>query len=194
MVAGREILPWFSSGPSSVISSPTASDETNGPNAFPCSWVSLLLRRRKIRFPKIRMLSGRSRGEGVMLPLDLTDDWRDRLGRSMEALIDPWEREDDVKEEMVVVLELLFICSVLARIRSGEGGPSMAASRESGDGALELVAVELFLHRVFFSCLLPSEVIEKLNIIAAGTGSGGLEGYPGVCNSEVTLLARHRLI
>ena len=53
-----------------------------------------------------------------MLPLDPTDDWRDRFGRSMEALVDPREREDDVEEEMVLVLELLpkiellFICSV----------------------------------------------------------------------------------
>jgi hypothetical protein len=45
----------------------------------------------------------------------------------------------------------------------------MAGSRESGDGAPELVAVESFLRRVFFSCLAPSEVIEKLNITAAGT-------------------------
>ena len=53
-----------------------------------------------------------------MLPLDPTDDWRDRSGRSKEALVDPREREDDVEEERVLVLELLpkmellFICSV----------------------------------------------------------------------------------
>ena len=53
-----------------------------------------------------------------MLPLDPTDDWRERLGCSMEALVDPREREDDVEEESVFVLELLpkmellFICSV----------------------------------------------------------------------------------
>lgn len=53
-----------------------------------------------------------------MLPLDATEDWRERFGCSMEALVDPREREDDVEEEMVLVLEplpkneLLFICSV----------------------------------------------------------------------------------
>lgn len=44
----------------------------------------------------------------------------------------------------------------------------MAGSRESGDGVPELLAVESFLRRVFFSCLLPSAVIEKPNIMAAG--------------------------
>lgn len=64
------------------------------------------------------MLSGLSRGGGIVLPLDPTEDWRDRFGCSMEALVDPLEREDDVEEEIVLVLEplpkieLLFICSV----------------------------------------------------------------------------------
>jgi hypothetical protein len=64
------------------------------------------------------MLSGLSRGGGIVLPLDATEDWRERFGCSMEALVDPREREDDVEEEIVLVLEplpkneLLFICSV----------------------------------------------------------------------------------
>ena len=41
----------------------------------------------------------------------------------------------------------------------------MAGSSESGNGASELdVAEELFLRRVFLSCLLPSEGMAKLNI------------------------------
>lgn len=64
------------------------------------------------------MLSGLSRGGGKMLPLDPTDDWRDRFGCSMDVLVDPREREDEVDEERVFDLELLpniellFICSV----------------------------------------------------------------------------------
>lgn len=53
-----------------------------------------------------------------MLDLDPTDDWRERFGGSMEALVEPRERDDDVEDERVLVLELLpkiellFICSV----------------------------------------------------------------------------------
>jgi hypothetical protein len=42
----------------------------------------------------------------------------------------------------------------------------MAGSRESGDGASELVAVEPPLRRDFFSGLLPSEGIVKPNMFA----------------------------
>lgn len=53
-----------------------------------------------------------------MLPRDPTEDWRERFGCSIEVLVDPRERDDDVEEERVLVLELLpkiellFICSV----------------------------------------------------------------------------------
>jgi hypothetical protein len=64
------------------------------------------------------MLSGLSRGGGIMLDLDPTDDWRERFGGSIEAFVEPRERDDDVEDERVLVLELLpkiellFICSV----------------------------------------------------------------------------------
>ena len=49
----------------------------------------------------------------------------------------------------------------------------MAGSRDSGDGISErVVAVELFLCRVFFNCLFPSDVIEKLNMMAVGPPGG----------------------
>jgi hypothetical protein len=53
-----------------------------------------------------------------MLDLDPTDDWRERFGGSIEAFVEPRERDDDVEDERVLVLELLpkiellFICSV----------------------------------------------------------------------------------
>lgn len=68
---------------------------------------------------------------------DLEDDLRDKLRLSVDADTDSRERKEDVAEEKVLVLELfpkielLFICSVYARIRSGEGGPSMAGSSDA---------------------------------------------------------------
>lgn len=71
----------------------------------------------------------------MLLAIDLLEDLRDKLTVSESR-----ERKDEVTEESVFVLELfpnielLFICSVYARIRSGEGGPSIAGCRESGRG------------------------------------------------------------
>ena len=71
----------------------------------------------------------------MLLAFDLLDDLRDRL-----AVSESREREDEVWDDRVFDLELfpkielLFICSVYARIRSGDGGPSMAGCRESGGG------------------------------------------------------------
>jgi hypothetical protein len=76
----------------------------------------------------------------------------------------------------------------------------MAGSRESGDGDPELdVAVESFLRRVFFSCLLPSEVIAKLNITYGHRATRWLDAAgpsmdAAVCNVEVTLLVGQPLI
>ena len=73
----------------------------------------------------------------MLLAFDLFEDLRDRLAESESR-----ERKDEVAEESVLVLELfpnielLFICSVYARIRSGDGGPSIAGCRESGGGEL----------------------------------------------------------
>jgi len=62
---------------------------------------------------------------------------RDKLRLSVDADTDSRERKEDVAEENVLVLELfpkielLFMRSVYARIRSGEGGPSMAGSSDT---------------------------------------------------------------
>jgi hypothetical protein len=64
------------------------------------------------------MLSGLSRGGGRMLPRDPTEDCLDRLGLSIDPVVDPRDREDDVDEDSVLdrelfpKMELLFICSV----------------------------------------------------------------------------------
>lgn len=86
--------------------------------------------------PNIWMLSGRSDREEGMLPLlERADDLRDRED-SVPGAIDSFDRKEGVVEEKVFVLvlfpniELRFICSVYARMRSGEGGPSMAGRRE----------------------------------------------------------------
>lgn len=77
----------------------------------------------------------------MLLRVDRVDDFRDRLILSVETYVESRDRKDEEAEEVEMVLvlellpkiELLFICSVYARIRSGEGGPSMAGSRESDD-------------------------------------------------------------
>ena len=69
--------------------------------------------------------------------IDLEDDLRDKLRLSVDADTDSRERKEEVAEEKVLAreifpkIELLFICSVYARIRSGEGGPSMAGSSDA---------------------------------------------------------------
>jgi hypothetical protein len=97
-----------------------------------------------ILFPNIWTLSGLSpRDDGMLLAFDLLEDLRDKLRVSESR-----ERKDEAAEESVLVLELfpnielLFICSVYARIRSGDGGPSIAGCRESGSGVESLDAVE----------------------------------------------------
>lgn len=92
-----------------------------------------------ILFPNI-WLSGLSpRDDGILLAFDLLEDLRDKLPVSESR-----ERKDEVAEDSVFVLELfpnielLFICSVYARIRSGDGGPSIAGSKESGGGVVSL--------------------------------------------------------
>jgi hypothetical protein len=92
--------------------------------------------------PNIWTLSGLSdRDDGMLLAFDLADDLRDKLGPSVVPETESRERKEGVAEEKVFDLELfpnkelLFICSVYARIRSGEGGPSIAGSREAVDAA-----------------------------------------------------------
>lgn len=57
----------------------------------------------------------------------------------------------------------------------------MAGSRESGEGASELVAAEPALRRVFFSCLFPSDGIVKPNMIAGCPGDWSGRAWKGVC-------------
>lgn len=84
--------------------------------------------RENMLFPNICTLSGLSPlDDGILLEFDLFEDLRDKL-----IVSESRERKDEVAEESVLVLELfpnielLFICSVYARIRSGDGGPSIA--------------------------------------------------------------------
>jgi hypothetical protein len=75
----------------------------------------------------------------MLLAFDLFEFLRDKLKVSESR-----ERKEDVAEERVLVLELfpkielLFICSVYALIRSGDGGPSIEGCRESGAGEVSL--------------------------------------------------------
>lgn len=78
------------------------------------------------------MLSGR--GLTGSNSLECSDDVRDRLLLSVRANNESLERKDDVAEEIVLLLDraanivLRLMCSVYARIFSGDGGPSIAVS------------------------------------------------------------------
>jgi hypothetical protein len=71
--------------------------------------------------------------------VDRPEDFRDKLNASVEEYVEERTEEDGEDEESVLDLELfpkielLFICSVYARIRSGDGGPSIAGPIESSD-------------------------------------------------------------
>lgn len=77
----------------------------------------------------------------MLLAVDRVDDFRDSPKASVEKYNESRDRKEEEADDEESVLdlelfpniELLFICSVYARIRSGEGGPSMAGSRESSD-------------------------------------------------------------
>jgi hypothetical protein len=69
--------------------------------------------------PNIATLSGLSdRTDGMLLVFDRFEDLRDKLRLSVEGTVDSREREEEVADEKVLVLELfpkielLFICSV----------------------------------------------------------------------------------
>ena len=69
--------------------------------------------------PNIAILSGRSDLiDGMLLVFERFEDFRDRLRLSVEGAVDSRERDEEVADEKVLVLELLpkiellFICSV----------------------------------------------------------------------------------
>jgi len=69
--------------------------------------------------PNIATLSGRSDLiDGMLLVFERFEDFRDRLRLSVEGAVDSRERDEEVADEKVLVLELLpkiellFICSV----------------------------------------------------------------------------------
>jgi hypothetical protein len=69
--------------------------------------------------PNIAILSGLSDlTDGMLLVFDRFEDLRDKLRLSVEGTVDSREREEEVADEKVLVLELflkielLFICSV----------------------------------------------------------------------------------
>ena len=95
--------------------------------------------------PNICTLSGLSvLDAGILLEEDLPEDLRDKARFSVDANTDSRERKEDAPDDNVVLeellpnIELLFICSVYARMRSGEGGPSIAGSKESAEDAFSL--------------------------------------------------------
>lgn len=120
---------------------------------------------------------------GILLRVDRVDDFRDRwLTLSVEAYVELRERKDEEAEEEEMVLdlelfpkiELLFICSVYARMRSGEGGPSMAGSRDSDDEHCSILGAARgmsFLEDFFVELTVYTEgyaafpVLLKLNIV-----------------------------
>jgi hypothetical protein len=117
----------------------TVCDEAELANELP-SLRAFLPALENILFPNICTLSGLSlRDEGMLLAFDLFEDLRDKLTVSESR-----ERKDEVADDTVFDLELfpnielLFICSVYARIRSGDGGPSIAGCRESGGGVVSV--------------------------------------------------------
>lgn len=92
--------------------------------------------REKIDFVKRCMLSGRSPRGAIPLEFDLIEDFLEST-RSPDALFASPGRKETVADDVVSLLDLfpktedLFICSIYARIRSGEGGPSIAGSSDN---------------------------------------------------------------
>lgn len=94
----------------------------------------------KIPFPKNCTLSGRSR-EGTPLDVDRCDGFLDKLRLSKlgfhDGLSDVPERRDDEPDDVVSSLlclsldEFRFMWLLIARMRSGDGGPSIAGSSKS---------------------------------------------------------------